>query len=172
MLSKAYGAFDKIRKGGMLLAIAAVFVMMAYITADVFVRNFLPVNMVGTYEFTQAFLMPLIGFPAMPYAYQIGLLPRIIMVTDRARPELKRILALALPIVHGALFVAMGVFSTRYALQSVADRITVLCGTRQLPVYPLYFLPCYAFFMIALEDLFVLVKNVMAKGRDCILFED
>ena len=125
MLDKAYGVFEKIRKMGIMVAIISVFVMMLYITTDVIIRNFFPVNMVGTYEFTQAFLMPLIGFPAMPYAYQIGLLPRIVMVTDRAKPELKRILALLLPVIHGILFIAMGIFSTRYAVQSVADKITV-----------------------------------------------
>lgn len=172
MLDKAYGVFEKIRKMGIMVAIISEFVMMLYITTDVIIRNFFPVNMVGTYEFTQAFLMPLIGFPAMPYAYQIGLLPRIVMVTDRAKPELKRILALLLPVIHGILFIAMGIFSTRYAVQSVADKITVLCGTKQLPVYPLYFLPSYAFFMIACEDVFVLIKNYVVKGRDSILFED
>lgn len=172
MLNRGYAVLEKIRKAGMLLAIISVFVMMLYITTDVIIRNFFPVNMTGTYEFTQAFLMPLIGFPAMPYAYQIGLLPRIVMATDRAKPELRRGMALLLPLLHTVLFIAMGIFSTRYAVQSVADKITVLCGTKQLPVYPLYFLPGYAFFMIACEDLFVLIKNIRIKGRESILFED
>ena len=171
-LDSGYNIFDTIRKIGVMIAIIAAFVMMVYITADVIARNFLPssMNMVGTYEFTQAFIMPLVGFPAMPYAYKIGLMPRIVMLTDRLKPGARRAMAIVLPIIHVCFFIAIAAFSLRYAMQSVADKITVLCGTKELPVYPLYFLPPYAFFMIAIEDIFVLIKNLKTKGRESILY--
>lgn len=162
-LDKAYNGYCQVKNSCMLVAGGALFASMFYITLDVIVRNFTPFALVGTYEIVQNYLMPLIGFPALAYAYSSGVMPRIVMLTDRFSSGYRKVLAILIPVMHLVFFGLMAYFSLQYALKSTVDKASFICGTKMLPIYPFYYLPVLGFVMMAVEDVFIIIKNCIKK---------
>ncbi|GKV65223.1 hypothetical protein NCCP2331_13760 [Sporosarcina sp. NCCP-2331] len=74
---KLYSLFEKIKFFGMLLSGVTVFIMMLYTSADVLLRNIFGTSMLSAYEISQNYFMPLAVFPALAYAFGVGMMPRI-----------------------------------------------------------------------------------------------
>ena len=168
-LDRIYGFYQKLKGVFLFLGGVALFGMMFYITVDVLVRNFSPTALVGTYEIVSYYLMPLIILPSMCYALSSGVMPRIVAVTNKLSPRGQRVMGIILPILDLFFCVVMAFFSTRYAVQATADKLTFVCGVKTLPVYQMYFLAGLAYIMMSLENVFVLIRN-LATGSSDILY--
>jgi TRAP-type C4-dicarboxylate transport system permease small subunit len=162
-LDRAYGAFKYLEKIGLLVSGASLMLTVLLITIDVFVRNFTSHSLVGIYEVVQNYLMPLMVFPAIPYAYSEGIMPRIVMVTDKLSARVRVAAAILISLIEVGIFAAMAYFTFGYSIDSVREKLGFICGTRMLPLYHMMFLPMFSFAMITIENVFLLFTNIKNK---------
>lgn len=163
-LDRAYDSFKLLEKLGLVVSGSSLIITMAVITVDVVVRNFTQFTLVGVYEIVQNYLMPLMVFPAIGYAYSSGIMPRIVMVTDRLGLRAKRIAALLISATEVMIFALMAYFTFGYAVNTVEQRLSFICSTRMLPLYHVMFLPVFSFLMIVIENVFLLLVNIKDKS--------
>lgn len=152
-------AYKKFKNALFLISIVCVFIMMIYITIDVLTRNFTNTALVGTYEIIGNFLMPIAVFLSIPYTYTSGVMPKIVMLTDKMNAKKKMLFSKLCHLISLVVFAALGYFSLLYAFDSTADMSAIIVGSSLTPIYPLHYLPALAFFMIVFEDLLVLISK-------------
>lgn len=162
-LDRAYGVFKYLEKIGLLVSGASLMLTMLLITIDVFVRNFTISSLVGIYEIVQNYLMPIMVFPAIGYAYSEGIMPRIVMVTDKLSARVRVAAAMLISLIEVAIFSSMAYFTFAYSVDSVQEKLGFICGTSMLPLYHVMFLPALSFAMIAIENVFLLITNIKNK---------
>lgn len=155
-----YGILEKVKYAGMLLSGSAIFFMMTYTCLDVLFRNLFNVGSLNTYEFSQNYFMPMAVFPALAYAYGKGIMPRIELLISRVRNSFQKATAVSIYAVECILFLLLTVYGFNYFTQSIIDSIAFSAGGANYPIWPvLVFLPL-SFLLIALESLFLLIKNI------------
>jgi len=158
-LNSAYNIFEKFKVGGLVLSGITIFLMMLFIVADVALRNVLNASLLGSYEITQYFLMPLAFFPGLAYAYSSGIMPRIEMVVVKLTNRVQRNIFLALLIFEFILFLMLTIYGFQYALMGTQESLGFSMKGTIIPYYPiLYFVPL-GFLLLSIEILFLIAKN-------------
>ena len=165
-LDRIYNYYQKFKMALLFISGVGIFGMTFYITIDVLWRNFAPTALVGTYEIVQYYFMPTIILLSMGYAFSSGVMPRIVAFVNRLPKGGQRVMGIILPIVDLIFCAVMGFLSTEYAVQATADQLTFICGTGLLPVWQMYYLVSLAYLMIAIEDIFVLIRNIKTGSSD------
>lgn len=159
-IDKAYDLFKLFEKAGLFVSGLSLFAAMFLITIDVVVRNFTNLTLVGVYEIVQNYLMPLMVFPAIGYAYSNGIMPRIVMLTEKFGIKARSVIAILISLIEVLIFASMSYFTFGYAVDSVNENLGFICGTRMLPLYHVMFLPVFSFVMITVENVFLLIVNL------------
>ncbi|SDO36862.1 TRAP transporter small permease [Alkalicoccus daliensis] len=155
-----YELLEKVKYAGMLLSGISIFIMMTYTCLDVLLRNLFNFGSLNTYEFSQNYFMPMAVFPALAYAYGRGIMPRIELLISRVRNSIQKTTAVVIYTVECLLFTLLAVYGFNYFTQSIIDSIAFSAGGANYPIWPvLVFLPI-SFLLIALESLFLLIKNI------------
>jgi len=163
-IDKAYDLFKVLERAGLFISGISLFATMLLITVDVIVRNFTNLTLVGVYEIVQNYLMPLMVFPTIGYAYSNGIMPRIVMLTNKFGVKARSIIAVIISIIEVLIFASMAYFTFGYAVDSVNENLGFICGTRMLPLYHAMFLPVFSFAMITVENLFLLITNMRNRS--------
>ncbi|MEK4023425.1 TRAP transporter small permease [Sporosarcina sp. FSL W7-1283] len=162
-LTNAYRVFGYFKKAGIFLSGVALFGMIFLITADVISRNITSKSIEGSYEIVQNYLMSLASFTVILYAYSSGVMPRISMVVERMPRIVQKMLLLVMLIVELALALLFTYYTFTYSLTGVAEGFAFPAGGVLFPIYPFLFLVPIGFIGIAIEILFVLMKNSLSK---------
>jgi len=157
---RAYQVYDKIKKAGSIITGLAVMAMMFFITADILGRNFIGYSIPGNYELVQGYLMPLVSYPALAYAYAEGVMPRVGMLIDKLPHKEKKITIISMLVLDIALFVTMVAFTWQFAVRGLVDKTGFVAGLRVWPVYPLFFIVPICFVMVIIENIFVIIRNL------------
>ena len=92
------------------------------------------------------------------------------MLVEKTPPKIQRTLSLIVLLLDIVFFLAMAYYTWGDAVKSTIERVGFICGTRILPIYPLLYLPVLSFIMIAIEDCFVLLKNLKTQTRSDLVF--
>jgi TRAP-type C4-dicarboxylate transport system permease small subunit len=154
-----------VKKIMLYISLVCVFVMMFYITIDVLFRNFSTTALVGTYEIVGNYLMPICVFFSVPYTYTSGVMPRIVMLTNKFSKEKQVLITRLTHVLSFLAFLLLGYFSLLYAIKSTGDRTAVIIGSGFSAIYPLHYLPPLAFLMIMIEDLiYIFSKDPMVDS--------
>ena len=147
-----------------------VFSMMLYITVDVLYRNLSSTALVGTFEVVSYYLMPLTILPSLCLALSAGVMPRIVAIVEKFGLKSQRIFCIIIPVLEIVLYAMMGIFSTRYAISATQDHLTFIAGTKSLPYGFMFFLPSLSYLMMTIESLFVVIKNILDKNANTVLY--
>jgi TRAP-type C4-dicarboxylate transport system permease small subunit len=162
-LNRAYKIFEKVKVGGLILSGITIFLMMLFIVADVALRNLLNASLLGSYEITQYFLMPLAFFPGLAYAYSSGIMPRIEMLVVKLKNRFQRNIFIALLIVELILFLMLTFYGLQYALIGTQEALGFSMKGTIITYYPiLYFVPL-GFLLLSIEILFLISKNFQSS---------
>jgi TRAP-type mannitol/chloroaromatic compound transport system permease small subunit len=137
--------------------------MMFFISIDVLGRNFFRFSIPGNYEIVQNYLMPLIVFPVLAFAYSEGMMPRLEMILDKLPSKTKFISELLIRIINVVVMVLLTIYSSFFMFDGFSNKIGFAAGRTMLPVYFLYTLPPIAFIMVVFEDLIFIAMTCKAK---------
>ncbi|KKK39902.1 hypothetical protein WQ57_01085 [Mesobacillus campisalis] len=158
-MSRAYNVFEKVKIGGLILSGSTIFIMMLLIVGDVALRNLVNASLLGSYEITQYFLMPLAFFPGLAYAYGSGIMPRVEMMVVKLKNKFRRNIFLALLIFEFILFLMLTFYGFQYALIGTQESLGFSMKGTIITYYPiLYFVPL-GFLLLSIEILFLILKN-------------
>lgn len=169
-LNKLYGYHSKLKNIFLMMGGVGVFAMMLYITVDVLYRNLSTTALVGTFEVVSYYLMPLTILPSFCLALSAGVMPRIVAIVGKFEPKGQRIFCIVIPVLEIMFYVMMGIFSTKYAISATQDRLTFIAGTKSLPYWFMFFLPPLSYLMMTVESLFVVIKNILDKNANTVLY--
>lgn len=157
---KAYNIFGIIKKIGVWTTGLTIMGMMFFITIDVLGRNFFSMPVPGNFEIVQGYLMPLISFPALAYAYAEGIMPRMDIIINKLSHSRKRLFIVAALIFDIGILLAMIAFSWQYVMLGFSEKTYFIAGLRLYPVYFLFIIVPISFSMIVLENIFVIIRNL------------
>jgi len=161
--NQLYGILDKIKFCGMIISGSAIFIMMVYTSTDVLLRNLFNFSSLNTYEFSQNYFMPMAVFPALAYAYGNGIMPRIELLITKVKDIYQRIVAVCIYGVEAVLFTLLSFYGLKYTLNSIQEVISFSAGGTNYPVWPVLIFVPVSFLLIAIESVFLLIKNVRNK---------
>lgn len=141
----------KILNFGKNVSSISILIMMLLIVIDVLLRNFGGTPIPGVYLIVESYLMPLAVFPALGYAYMVGILPRLNEFIEK-RPvwfqKTNDILIHALDVI---VFMLLVYFSFLHAMTAFNDKITISIATNLIPVWPIYFIVPIGYFFVLSE---------------------
>lgn len=162
-MDKAYNLFKYIKLGGMYLSGLTIFIMMFIIVLDVMLRNIFHLNVIGSYEISQYFLMPLAFFPSLAYVYSSGIMPRLEMIVEKFRYISQRYILIFLFVIELILFLLLTYYGLQYALSGTREVLAFTMRGTVIPFYPvLYFVPL-GFLLLSIEIVFLIIKNIMSE---------
>ncbi|WP_158231719.1 TRAP transporter small permease [Sporosarcina sp. P19] len=162
-LTNAYRVFGYFKKAGIFLSGIALFGMIFLITADVLSRNVTSKSIAGSYEIVQNYFMSLASFTIILYAYSTGVMPRISMVVEKMPRFVQKILLLLMLLVELIIALLFTYYTLNYSFTGVAEGFAFPAGGILFPIYPFLFLVPIGFMGIAIEIVFVLMKNIFSK---------
>lgn len=161
---KLYSLFEKVKFLGMLISGITVFVMMLYTSADVLLRNIFGTSMLSAYEISQNYFMPLAVFPALAYAFGVGMMPRIeFLITKVNSIFIQRIVAITLISGEIILMSMLTFFGAQYFLQALEKGLAFTAAGTNYPLYIVIIFVPIGFSLVIIEMVFLLVKNIKTK---------
>ncbi|MBM7707169.1 TRAP-type C4-dicarboxylate transport system permease small subunit [Chryseomicrobium aureum] len=160
---KLYAYFGWIKKIGLVISAITVVFMMFFITYDVIVRNIFSSSIRGGFEIIQNYMMPLIVFPGLAYVYGTGMLPKMELLLDKMSGRMRKGVVLTLIFIEIVVLIFVVYFSWVYAMAGLERQTAFPAAGTLYPLYPLFFIIPIAFFLMIIENLFILVKNVKEK---------
>jgi TRAP-type C4-dicarboxylate transport system permease small subunit len=123
-----------------LVAALATFVMMLLTTADAGGRYLLNRPILAAYELTTNYLMVVVVFLAMPYAYRQGANIRVTFLVDRLGPAVRQVVNHAVQVVS-IVYCAALVYATGQQARHVLGTGTTF-ATLDLPLWPAHLVVC------------------------------
>ncbi|MFC4024070.1 TRAP transporter small permease [Oceanobacillus longus] len=168
---KSYKVLERIKTIGLIISGVSLFTMMLFIVADVLGRNFLSQSIPGNFEIVINYFLPLSVFTAMPYAYGIGVLPRITMVLDRFSDKIRKNIIIGLLLFEVILFSLIIYYSAIYAITGTVEEFAFPAGGNLYPYYFLLYLVPLSFFLVIIEIVFLIIKNVKGDTSALIVAE-
>ncbi|RKQ35772.1 TRAP transporter small permease [Oceanobacillus halophilus] len=171
--SKIYQFFIYIKKLGMLVSGFAVFIMMFYICLDVLFRNIEGSISLYAYEITSNYFMPLIVFPAMAFAFEKGMMPRIDFIIGKSKNiKFQLFVSICLIILEIVLMLLLIFYGFQYFLTSVDSGLAFTAGGTNYPLWPVILLVPISFSLVLIEMVFLLIKNIASKKPSFVVIED
>lgn len=165
-MNKLYSLFNKIKLVGVAISGLALVLMMFAIVADVLSRNITGASILGVYEMTQNYLMILTIFPALPYVYAQGIMPKMELLFDKFKGIGKTLLVLGIQLVEMIVYLLIFYYSLQYALTGLENDVGFMAGGNIYTLYPVLFLIPISFALMFVETVFVFVKNMKNKTTD------
>lgn len=138
----------------------AILGMMAIIVVDVFMRNVFGKPIAGTYEIVQYFLMPMAVFPALGYAYWVGVLPRLSELISKTPAWFEKFNRLLILCIDTLVFALLTYYGFLFAMSGMKDQMAVPIAGGLVSVWPVYFLVPIGFLLVLLEIILRFVKKV------------
>ncbi|WP_158599073.1 TRAP transporter small permease [Planococcus salinus] len=168
----AYKVFQKIKWLGMLLSGITIFFMMFYTSADVLIRNINGTSPLHAYEISQYYFMPLAVFPALAYTFGEGMMPRIEFVITKAKSlVIQRIAAISLIVIEIVLMLLLAVFGWQYLMHAFGSGMAFTAGGTNYPLSLVILFVPLGFFLVVIEMIFLLVKNIKGKQPSFVVIE-
>lgn len=161
-----YAKFNLVKTVFLLISGVCTMLMMFMISADVILRNVTGRSFTGCYELVQGYLMILVSVPAFIYSFSAGTMPRVDILIGRYSEKVKRIVVTIIIIIDIILMGAFAVFSGMYAVTGFAEKTVFIAGVSFYPVYFLFPLVPIAFVMIAVENVFILIRNTSTNTAE------
>ncbi|MCC5857839.1 MAG: TRAP transporter small permease [Ectothiorhodospiraceae bacterium] len=163
-IDKLYGAFGAFKLLALLFCGLSIFAMMGLIGADVFSRNVLRASLPGAYEIVTNYLMPGAALSVVFYAFAAGACPRIPLVFDKLPAVLQKPMYMAVLLFELVLMGLVAYYTYRYAVTGTQAGHFFTAAGSTFPKYPIYYLVPFGFLGMALEIIFVLLKNLLCTG--------
>ena len=161
LLDLLYRWFGYVKGLGLFSSGIALLLMIVLITADVVMRNFVGRSISGVYEVVGFYLMPLSVLPILFYAFAGGISPRIPMLVDRLSDKVQKIIYTCVLCIEMVLMLLVAWYSLGYAMDGMAGSHAFPAGGQLYAKYPAYFLVPAAFFGMAIEIAFTIMKNIL-----------
>ncbi|WP_241535858.1 TRAP transporter small permease subunit [Indiicoccus explosivorum] len=137
--------------------------MMGFIVYDVIARNLFAGSINGGFEIVQNYFMPLVVFPGLAYAYSSGVLPKMDLVIERIPENAQRLLVIVMILIELFVLLLLVQFTWQFAMNGLEREEGFPAAGRLYPLYPLFFLIPISFALIAIENLFLLIRNLAVK---------
>ncbi|MFC0272513.1 TRAP transporter small permease subunit [Metabacillus herbersteinensis] len=160
---KGYKVFNYIKLVGIWISGISVLVMMLFIVYDVTARTLFSGSIRGGFEIIQNYLMPLVVFPGLAFAYSSGVLPKMDLILDKVSEKVQKVIIFSMLLVELFVLVLIVQFSWEYAMSSLERKTSFPAAGTLYPLYPLFFLIPAAFAMIVTENVFILIRNILVK---------
>ena len=138
----------------------AILAMMMLIVSDVFLRNVFGTPVAGAYLIVESYLMPLAVFPALGYAYMVGILPRLNEFIEKRPNWFRKTNDIIIHIIDIIVFALLVYFSYSYAITGFHENISLSIATKLVPVWPVFFIVPFGYFLVLSE---LLVKAIQGK---------
>ncbi|AQQ54719.1 TRAP transporter small permease subunit [Planococcus lenghuensis] len=171
-LWKSYRIFNYIKLTGIWISGIFLLVMMGFIVYDVAARNLFAGSINGGFEIVQNYLMPLVVFPGLAYAYSSGVLPKMDLIIERIPVNAQRTLVIVLILIELFVLVLLVEFTWEFAMNGLERQEGFPAAGRLYPLYPLFFLIPVSFALIVIENLFLLIRNFRIKEPTLIMIAD
>lgn len=168
---KAYKVFDYIKLAGIWISGLSVLVMMFFIVYDVAVRTLFSSSIRGGFEIIQNYIMPMVVFPGLAYAYSSGVLPKMDLILDRVGEKTHKAIIFLMLLVELFVLVLIVQFSWAYAMDGLERKMAFPAAGTLYPVYPLFFLIPIAFALIIIENIFIFIRNIFIKEPSLVMIK-
>lgn len=168
---KAYKIFDYIKLAGIWVSGISVLIMMLFIVYDVAVRTLFSSSIRGGFEIIQNYIMPLVVFPGLAYAYSSGVLPKMDLILERVGEKTQKAIVFLMLLVELFVLVLIVQFSWSYAMDGLERKMAFPAAGTLYPVYPLFFLIPIAFALIIIENIFIFIRNIFIKEPSLVMIK-
>ncbi|MFT4414763.1 TRAP transporter small permease [Fredinandcohnia humi] len=158
-----YKYFQYVKVIGVWVSGISLIGMMFFIVIDVFMRNVLSNSINGGFEIVQNYFMPIVVFPALAYAYSSGVLPKMDLVLEKMRNNLKLVFIFAMLLLEIFILLLMTMYTWDYAMTGLERKMAFPAAGTLYPIYPLFFIIPISFALIIVENVFILIKNFVEK---------
>lgn len=162
-MERVYSMFQKAKMIGVFVSGVAILGMMIAIVADVISRNITGSSILGVYEVTQNYLMIAAIFPALPYVYSEGIMPKMELLLDKVSVKIQEGLIYFILLLEVIAYTVMFYYSLQYALTGFEGKTGFMAGGKIYPLYPILFLIPISFISMLFETIFIIVKNIRTK---------
>ncbi len=168
----AYKIFQKIKTLGMVVGGCFIFIMMLYITLDVFLRNVTGNSSLHAYEFSQYYFMPIIVFTGLAYTFSAGIMPRVELLVNKLNDKYQRIVAVFLIILEIVLLLLLTIFGWQYAVYAFANGISFSAGGSNFATAPVIIFVPICFLLVMIEMIFLLIKNIKGSKASFVVLDE
>lgn len=165
MFENAYRWWNGAKLTGGAFSGLVIMLLMLFIVTDVVLRNFFHNSIPGGFEIAQNYFLPLSVFPALPYVYGTGTLPRMDLLMHRFPGSMRSAVINLLLSLEVVVFLVLTGYTFDYALDSFSRGRAFPAGGLLLPVWPVLFLVPLSFLMMFIEAALTIVKNVTSRGH-------
>lgn len=169
-IDRLYKYFHFIKVTGVWISGISLIGMMFFIVIDVFLRNVMSNSINGGFEIVQNYFMPVVVFPALAYAYSSGVLPKMDLLLEKFKDNIKLVFILGMLLLEIFILVLMTMYTWDYAMIGLERKMAFPAAGTLYPVYPLFFIIPISFALIIVENVFILLKNLLEK-KPTFLFE-
>lgn len=170
-IERIYQIFNKLKLIGVWISGIALVGMMFFIVLDVILRNVFSNSINGGFEIVQNYFMPLAVFPALAYIYSSGVLPKMDILLERFSEKFQKFIIVVMLLMEVFVLAIMFQFTMEYAISGLERKMSFPAAGSLYPVYPLFFFVTIGFFMILIENIFVLIRN-FTQEKATFLFEE
>ena len=170
-LEKYYNYFGKIKVLGLIISGIGVIIMMFAVVADALSRNITGGSILGVYEITQNYLMIVTIFPAIPYLYSTGIMPKMEIFIEKMKDSLKLKVFLFLIFTEIVIYLFVTIYTFDFAYTGLVNDVHFPAGGKMYILYPFYFLIPIAFVLLIIENIFVLIKTFKTKKPGLLFHE-
>jgi TRAP-type C4-dicarboxylate transport system permease small subunit len=162
-MEKIYQYFNYVKIVGLWISGISVIGMMFFICLDVFLHNVFKNSINGAFEIVQNYFMPLVVFPSLAYVYSSGVLPKMDMLLEKFNDRMKKIIIMTMVLIEIFILVLLTQYTWEYAISGLERNMAFPAAGVLYPLYPVLFFIPFAFGLIILENVFILIRNIVDK---------
>lgn len=159
-LTDAYRRFRFVTRAGALISGIAAVGLMLLVCADVLMRNIGAGSLIGAFEVTQNYFLPLVVFPSLAWVYSSGVMPKMDLFLPKLSPGARRKTVMGLVIVEILVIATVTVSTTLWAISETASQAAFIAGKSLLPGWPVQLLVPIGFLLLLIELCFVFARNL------------
>lgn len=155
-----YKTFNYLKYVGVFISAVSVMGMMFVISYDVFMRSLFSQSIRGGFEIVQNYFLPLVVFPSLAYIYSSGVLPKMDILLEKFGLKVRKILTYSILAIELFILILIVQFSWDFAVTELGRKTAFSAGGSMYPLYPIFFFIPVAFFMVIVETIFVIIRNI------------
>jgi len=153
-----------LQETGKIIGGISIVLMMTIIVLDVFLRNFFATPIPGSYAIIENYLMPIAIFPVLGYVYMENILPKLGEFVSKKSKQFQKINNIILLFMDTIVFILLTYYSFIYFLGMSSKGMEIQIATKFVPIWPVYFVVPLGFFLVFLEVILRLIKEIKKKA--------
>ena len=171
-LIRTYHKYGVLNKIGFWIGLVGLFAMMILICVDVIYRKIFGQSIIGLFAIVQNYLMPICVFSTIGYTFAGGIMPRMLLLTNKFKRPARRVFAQISLVLNMIIFGLMAWFTLLYTIRQAQNNATIMIGLANWIIWPIYALLVFGYLQGVVESIFTFIRNCMEDRDEADTFED